>query len=42
MCVYNNQDHMSSDSNPHYRMVHIFRDGKEKIEDRFFVLYTAG
>ena len=40
--MYSNQDHMSSDSNHDYRMVHIFRDGKEKIVDGFFVRYTAG
>ena len=33
---------MSSNSNYNYKMVHIFRDGKETIKDRFFVLYTAG
>ena len=33
---------MSSNSNYNYKMVRIFRDGKETIEDRFFVLYRAG
>ena len=33
---------MSFTSNPDYKMVRIFRDGKETIVDRFFVLYRAG
>jgi hypothetical protein len=40
--VYSNQDHMCSDNNPDYQMVHIFRDGKKKIVDLVFVRYTAG
>ena len=41
-CVYSNQDHMSTYSNPNYQTVHIFPDGKEKIVDSVFKGYTAG
>ena len=39
MCTATN---MSTNSNYNYKMVRIFRDGKETIEDYFFLLYTAG